>query len=296
MILFFQILVVVRDQASALRPELIYSVRSLGAGRRALFRFVYLPATVPAALTALRVSVGTAIAVLFFAESFATTSGLGYYIIIDSWGRLAYPEMYAGVIAHEPAGAAALLPDRPAGAAAGAVDVCDVIRETCCVTRRARLDHVNRKLDLEQTTHNTCHVARARSPGLTDKTPSPILPPHPEKRSYVRQMFTDIAPRYDLMNRLMTLGRDQVWRRTVVRLCNLPVSGRLLDVATGTGDIGYEALRSDASVQAVGVDLTREMMVGGQGKHPGLSFPFAEGDALALPFADGASTPRAPAS
>lgn len=99
LILFFQILVVVRDQASALRPELLYSVRSLGAGRRALFRFVYLPATVPAALTALRVSVGTAIAVLFFAEAYATTSGLGYYIITDTWGRLAYPEMYAGVIA-----------------------------------------------------------------------------------------------------------------------------------------------------------------------------------------------------
>lgn len=99
LILFFPILVVVRDQASALRPELIYSVRSLGAGRRALFRFVYLPATVPAALTALRVSIGTAIAVLFFAESFATTSGLGYYIIVESWGRLAYPEMYAGVVA-----------------------------------------------------------------------------------------------------------------------------------------------------------------------------------------------------
>jgi NitT/TauT family transport system permease protein len=99
LILFFQILVVVRDHASTLRPELIYSVRSLGAGRRALFRFVFLPATIPAALTALRVGVGTAIAVLFFAESFATTSGLGYYIIVESWGRLAYPEMYAGVIA-----------------------------------------------------------------------------------------------------------------------------------------------------------------------------------------------------
>ena len=99
LILFFQVLVVVSDQARALRPELIYSVRSLGAGRRALFRFVYLPATIPAALTALRISVGTAIAVLFFAESFATTSGLGYYIIVESWGRLAYPEMYAGVLA-----------------------------------------------------------------------------------------------------------------------------------------------------------------------------------------------------
>jgi NitT/TauT family transport system permease protein len=99
MILFFQILVVVRDQARSLRPELLYSVRSLGAGRRALFRFVYLPAALPSGLTALRVSIGTAIAVLFFAESFATASGLGYYIITESWGRLAYPEMYAGVVA-----------------------------------------------------------------------------------------------------------------------------------------------------------------------------------------------------
>lgn len=99
-------------------------------------------------------------------------------------------------------------------------------------------------------------------------------------------MFTDIAPRYDLMNRLMTLGRDQVWRRTVVRLCNLPRGGRLLDVATGTGDIGYEALKQDVATRVVGMDLTREMMVRGRGKVAGLSFPFAEGDALALPFGD----------
>lgn len=98
-ILFFQVLVVVRDQASALRPELLASVRSLGAGRRALFRYVYIPATVPAAITALRVSVGTAVAVLFFTETYATTSGLGYYIILDAMSRLAYREMYAGVIA-----------------------------------------------------------------------------------------------------------------------------------------------------------------------------------------------------
>jgi NitT/TauT family transport system permease protein len=58
LILFFQILVLVRDQAAGLRFELIQSVRSLGAGRRALFRFVYLPASLPAILTALRQSVG----------------------------------------------------------------------------------------------------------------------------------------------------------------------------------------------------------------------------------------------
>ena len=99
LILFFQVLVVVRDEAATLRPELIHSVRSLGAGRRALFRFVYLPATLPAVLTALRLSVGTAVAVLFFAESFATETGLGYYIMVETWTRLAYAEMYAGVVA-----------------------------------------------------------------------------------------------------------------------------------------------------------------------------------------------------
>lgn len=98
-ILFFQILVVVRDEASTIRPELIMSVRSLGAGRLAVFRFVYLPASVPAMLTALRLSIGTAVAVLFLTESFATTSGLGYYIMVESWGRVAYTEMYAGVLA-----------------------------------------------------------------------------------------------------------------------------------------------------------------------------------------------------
>jgi demethylmenaquinone methyltransferase/2-methoxy-6-polyprenyl-1,4-benzoquinol methylase len=117
---------------------------------------------------------------------------------------------------------------------------------------------------------------------LTD----PILPPIEEKRSYVQQMFTDIAPRYDLMNRLMTLGQDRAWRRTVVDLCNLPRYGRLLDVATGTGDIGYEALKRDLSLDVVGVDLTREMMARGLGKAGGLSFPFGTADALALPFAD----------
>lgn len=99
LILFFQMLVVVRDEAANIRPELVASVRSLGAGRRALFTYVYFPACLPAVLTSLRVSIGTAIAVLFFAESFATTTGLGYYIIVETWGRLDYAEMYAGVIA-----------------------------------------------------------------------------------------------------------------------------------------------------------------------------------------------------
>ncbi len=99
LILFFQILVLVRDQAAGLRPELIQSVRSLGAGRRALFRFVYLPASLPAILTALRQSVGTAVAVLYIAELYATQKGLGYYIYLNGSTLLDYPAMYAGIIA-----------------------------------------------------------------------------------------------------------------------------------------------------------------------------------------------------
>jgi len=97
-IIFFQILVVVRDEASGLKKELILSVRSLGAGRRALFRYVYLPASIPAVLTALRVSVGTAVAVLFIAEQSLTNYGLGYYIVIETYQVLMYPEMYTGIM------------------------------------------------------------------------------------------------------------------------------------------------------------------------------------------------------
>jgi NitT/TauT family transport system permease protein len=98
-ILFFQIIVLVRDQAANLRPELLLSVRSLGAGRRALFRFVYYPASLPAILTALRQSVGTAVAVLYIAELFATQRGLGYYIYLTGSTLFDYPAMYAGIIA-----------------------------------------------------------------------------------------------------------------------------------------------------------------------------------------------------
>lgn len=98
-ILFFQVLVLVRDQAASLRPELLLSVRSLGAGRRGLFRFVYLPASLPAVLTALRQSIGTAVAVLYITELVATQLGLGYYIYTQGSTLFNYANMYAGVVA-----------------------------------------------------------------------------------------------------------------------------------------------------------------------------------------------------
>ncbi len=113
-----------------------------------------------------------------------------------------------------------------------------------------------------------------------------VIPPKEEKPQYVRDMFARISRRYDLMNRIMTAGQDQRWRRMVVQMCDLPQGGRLLDVATGTGDIAYEALRMRPDIRAVGMDFTFEMMAVGKQKAPDLHVPFVQGDALALPFAD----------
>ncbi len=99
LILFFQILVVVRDEAMNLPDDLVISAKSLGAGRLGLFFFIYGPASIPGILTSIRISIGTAIAVLFLAEQSMTEYGLGYFIIVESYQVLRYKEMYAGILA-----------------------------------------------------------------------------------------------------------------------------------------------------------------------------------------------------
>lgn len=113
-----------------------------------------------------------------------------------------------------------------------------------------------------------------------------VLPALHEKPTYVNRMFADIAPTYDRMNRLMSLGMDQRWRRMVLQRCELPPGGRLLDVGTGTGDIGYEAMALYPGVQAYGADFTYEMMAAGVDKVPGRVLPFAQADTFFLPYAD----------
>lgn len=98
-ILFFQILVLTRDSAINLRPELVLSVKSLGATKKDLFFHVYLPASLPAIFTGIRQSIGTAIAVLYVAELFATQYGLGYYIYLTGSTLFDYPAMYSGIFA-----------------------------------------------------------------------------------------------------------------------------------------------------------------------------------------------------
>jgi NitT/TauT family transport system permease protein len=97
-IVFSQILVGIRDAAKQISGEYLDSVRSLGAGRGALLRYVIIPAALPGFFTSLRISLGTAIAVLFLAETFASESGLGY-LIVDAWTRIAYTEMWAAILA-----------------------------------------------------------------------------------------------------------------------------------------------------------------------------------------------------
>jgi ABC-type nitrate/sulfonate/bicarbonate transport system permease component len=97
-IVFFQILVTARDAARAVPPTLVLSVRSLGAKRLDIARHVVLPAALPEIFTALRIALGTAVAVLFFAESTAGSDGLGWFIM-DAMGRIDYPRMFAGILA-----------------------------------------------------------------------------------------------------------------------------------------------------------------------------------------------------
>lgn len=98
LVVFFQILMTTRDAARNVSQAMIFSVTSLGAGKLDIYRHVILPAIIPEIFTALRIGSGTAIAVLFFAESIASSEGLGYYLM-DAWSRYSYREMFAGIIA-----------------------------------------------------------------------------------------------------------------------------------------------------------------------------------------------------
>ncbi|MBL8164712.1 MAG: ubiquinone/menaquinone biosynthesis methyltransferase [Anaerolineae bacterium] len=108
-----------------------------------------------------------------------------------------------------------------------------------------------------------------------------------ERADYVQNMFGRIAGRYNLMNRLMTFGQDMTWRRFVVKQANLPQGGKLLDLATGTGDIAFEALKAVPNVQAVGADFALPMMRVGQTLPLGARVGWTAADALNLPFPDG---------
>ncbi len=103
------------------------------------------------------------------------------------------------------------------------------------------------------------------------------LPTGPEKTALVRSMFDTIAPRYDLVNRVMTFGLDVRWRRQSARALGLPAGSRVLDLACGTGD--FLRILSDAGLAPFGMDLSWGML-----QANGTGLPLAQADGAALPL------------
>ena len=116
------------------------------------------------------------------------------------------------------------------------------------------------------------------------------FPAGQEKAAYVRRMFDAIVPRYDTMNRLMTGGRDEAWRRQTARLVGLPAGGRVLDVAAGTSDLSLALARRHPTAGVVALDFSLGMLAHGRAKvrrrREEARIAFLAGDALRLPFSD----------
>jgi demethylmenaquinone methyltransferase/2-methoxy-6-polyprenyl-1,4-benzoquinol methylase len=106
------------------------------------------------------------------------------------------------------------------------------------------------------------------------------LPQGEEKTARVRSMFDAIAPRYDLVNRLMTFGLDQSWRRDTIDALALPEGSLLLDLACGTGDLSRLAARRHGH-RVIGADLSAGMLAA---NHSGA--PLVQADSTRLPFPD----------
>ena len=109
-----------------------------------------------------------------------------------------------------------------------------------------------------------------------------------DRAAYVRRMFGEIAGRYDLMNRVMTLGQDPRWRRRAARAV-VRAGDTVADLGSGTGDLAFACLEAGAA-RVVGLDVARPMLARARAKgqrtspHAG----FALGDATCLPLPDGA--------
>lgn len=112
------------------------------------------------------------------------------------------------------------------------------------------------------------------------------------KAEAIEEMFDRVAPRYDLLNRVLSLGIDRYWRTRAVRLLADEQPARVLDVATGTADLAIKAERMLHPREVVGIDLSAEMLQYGRKKldRLGLSprISLVQGDAEDLPFPDDA--------
>ena len=109
------------------------------------------------------------------------------------------------------------------------------------------------------------------------------------KKQFVQKMFDDISGKYDFLNHLLSLGIDFYWRRILVKRLKIEDGQNILDVATGTGDVGFAILKHH-NVNIIGLDYSFKMLKHAQTKALAKSnnnnFTFVQGDAEKLPFKD----------
>lgn len=130
--------------------------------------------------------------------------------------------------------------------------------------------------------HSAEDVSRVRAVAGSLPDPRAPLPVGDDKRAAVRSMFDTIAPRYDLVNRIMTFGLDVRWRRRAVRELDLPVGATVLDLACGTGDFCEDLRR--AGLGPIGVDLSFGMLAAAP-----TAAPLLQADITRLPAPDQAA-------
>lgn len=108
------------------------------------------------------------------------------------------------------------------------------------------------------------------------------------KKEQVQRMFDSIAPKYDLLNRLLSLGIDRNWRKVAVSKLSVVGGDQLLDIATGTGDLAFEISRTYPTKQVTGLDLAEGMLSIAREKSKAKGFEnqvtFIQGDSENLPF------------
>jgi demethylmenaquinone methyltransferase/2-methoxy-6-polyprenyl-1,4-benzoquinol methylase len=110
-----------------------------------------------------------------------------------------------------------------------------------------------------------------------------------DRGAFVREMFARIAPRYDLVNRLMTGGFDERWREAAITVLRAPHGGRIADLCCGTGDIALHLRRRDPSLHVTGVDFCEPMLERARARAGGADpgrLEWIAGDVAALPFPD----------
>jgi demethylmenaquinone methyltransferase / 2-methoxy-6-polyprenyl-1,4-benzoquinol methylase len=105
-----------------------------------------------------------------------------------------------------------------------------------------------------------------------------------ERARFVRATFARIAPRYDLLNRLMAWGQDGSWRREAILKLGVQPGQTILDSGTGTGDIAHQIKRQHPQTSVVGCDFTLEMVRGARRRPGGEQIKWVIGDAQHLPF------------